>query len=374
MARQRRTFSADFKARVALEAIREQKTINELASEFGVHPNLIREWKKHALDELPQVFSSRKAADEKTQEQERERMFQQIGQLQSELAWLKKKPVWTVEQKRAAIEPAETRLSVRRQCKLLGLSRGSWYYEPVGESEENLRLMRLLDEQYTKTPFYGIKRMTAWLQRQGENVNEKRVRRLLRTMGLMALCPGPKTSQPASAHRIYPYLLREVAITRPDFVWSTDITYIRLARGFGYLVAIMDWFSRYVVAWRLSNSLETHFCLEALEEALEHRTPTIFNTDQGAQFTSLQFTSRLEQKGVQISMDGRGRALDNVFVERLWRSVKWEEVYTHDYQTMQEAWRGLHRYFVFYNRERPHQALGYLTPAEVYFQPELSTR
>ncbi len=259
---------------------------------------------------------------------------------------------------------------MRRQCELLDLNRGSWYDAPVGESEENLRLMRLLDEQYTQTPFYGVKRMTAWLQRQGEVVNEKRVRRLLRMMGLMALYPGPKTSQPAPGHRIYPYLLREVAVTRPDFVWSTDITYIRLARGFGYLVAIMDWFSRYVLAWRLSNSLETHFCLEALEEALEHRRPAIFNTDQGAQFTSLEFTSRLERQGVQISLDGRGRALDNVFVERLWRSVKWEEVYTHDYQTMQEAWRGLYRYFAFYNQEHPHQALGYLTPAEVYFQQQ----
>lgn len=230
--------------------------------------------------------------------------------------------------------------------------------------------MRLLDEQYTRTPFYGVRRMTAWLQRQGELVNEKRVRRLLRMMGLLALYPGPKTSQPAPGHRIYPYLLREVAITHPDFVWSTDITYIRLAHGFGYLVAIMDGFSRYVLAWRLSNSLETHFCLEALDEALAQRTPAIFNTDQGAQFTSLEFTGRLEQQRVRISMDGRGRALDNIFVERLWRTVKWEEVYTHDYQTMQEAWRGLQRYFVFYNRERPQQALGYLTPAEVYFQQQ----
>lgn len=279
---------------------------------------------------------------------------------------------WTVEQKRAAIEPGEPWLSVRRQCELLGLSRGSWHYQPTGESEENLRLMRLRDEQYMQTPFYGVRRMTAWLRRQGELVNEKRVRRLLRTMGLMALYPGPTTSQSAPEHRKYPYLLREVPITRPDFVWSTDITYIRLAHGFGYLVAIMDWFSRYVLAWRLSNSLETHFCLEALEEALEQRKPAIFNTDQGAQFTSADFTSRLERQGVRISMDGRGRALDKVFVERLWRSVKWEEVYTHDYQTMQEAWRGLYRYFAFYNHKRPHQALGYLTPAEVYFQQQRS--
>jgi putative transposase len=275
---------------------------------------------------------------------------------------------WTTDQKRQAIDVGEPRLSVRRQCDLLGLSRGSLQYRPVGESAENLHLMRLLDEQYTRTPFYGVLRMTAWLQRQGYAVNKKRVRRLLRTMGLMATYPSPKTSLPAPAHRIYPYLLREVAITRPDFVWSTDITYIRLTRGFGYLLAIMDWFSRYVLAWRLSNSLETHFCLEAVDEALALRSPVIFNTDQGAQFTSLEFTSRLEQKRIQISMDGRGRALDNIFVERLWRSVKWEAVYTHDYQTMQEAWRGLHRYFVYYNQERPHQALGYRTPAEVYVQ------
>jgi putative transposase len=269
---------------------------------------------------------------------------------------------WTVEQKRQAIEVTELRLSVRRQCDLLGLSRGSWHYRPVGESEENLQLMRLLDEQYTRTPFYGVLRMTAWLQRQGYAVNEKRVRRLLRTMGLMAIYPSPKTSRPAPSHPIYPYLLRGVAITRPDFVWSTDITYIRLAHGFVYLVAIMDWYSCYVLAWRLSNSLETHFCVEALACA----APDIFNTDQGAQFTSAEFTSRLDHKGVRISMDGRGRALDNAFVERLWRSVKWEEVYLNSYHSVRDAWSGLNRYFAYYNHERPHQALAYLTPAEVY--------
>jgi putative transposase len=275
---------------------------------------------------------------------------------------------WTTEQKRSAIEVNEPRVSVRRQCDLLGLSRGSWNYAPRGESEENVQLMRLLDEQYTRTPFYGVLRMTAWLQRQGYAINAKRVRRLLRTMGLMAIYPSPKTSRPAPTHRIYPYLLRGVAITRPNFVWSTDITYIRLAHGFVYLVAIMDWYSRYVLAWRLSNSLETHFCVEALEHALAVTAPEIFNTDQGAQFTSLEFTSRLDQRGVRISMDGRGRALDNAFVERLWRSVKWEEVYMNSYQSVRDAWQGLNRYFVYYNQERPHQALGYLTPAEVYTQ------
>jgi putative transposase len=228
--------------------------------------------------------------------------------------------------------------------------------------------MHLLDEQYTRTPFYGVLRMTAWLQRQGYDVNEKRVRRLLRTMGLMAIYPSPKTSQPAPAHRIYPYLLRGVPITRPNFVWSTDITYIRMQHGFVYVVAIMDWYSRYVLSWHLSNSLETHFCTEALDHALADRTPEIFNSDQGAQFTSLEFTSRLLNKGVRISMDGRGRALDNVFVERLWRAVKWEEVYVNTYHSVHDAWHGLRRYFDFYNHERPHQALGYRTPAEVYAQ------
>jgi putative transposase len=275
---------------------------------------------------------------------------------------------WSVEQKRLAIEVDEPRLSVRRQGDLLGLSRGSWHYTPRAESAENLQLMRLLDEQYTRTPFYGVLRMRAWLQRQGYAVNEKRVRRVLRTRGLMAIYPSPKTSRPAPSHRIYPYLLRGIPIMRPNFVWSTDITYIRLAHGFVYLVAIMDWFSRYVLAWRLSNSLETHFCVEALDHALAGTAPEIFNTDQGAQFTSLEFTSRLDQRGVRISMDGRGRALDNAFVERLWRSVKWEEVYIHSYHSIREAWHGLNRYFAYYNHERPHQALGYQTPAEVHAQ------
>ena len=220
------------------------------------------------------------------------------------------------------------------------------------------------------TPFYGVLRMRAWLQRQGYAVNEKRVRRLLRTMGLMAIYPSPKTSRPTASHQIYPYLLRGVAITRPNFVWSADITYVRLAHGFVYLVAIMDWYSRYVLSWRLSNSLETHFCLEALDQALTGSTPQIFNTDQGSQFTSVEFIRRLDQKGIRISMDGRGRALDNIFVERLWRSVKWEEVYVNPYQSVRDAWHGLNRYFVFYNHERPHQALGYMTPAEVHAQQQ----
>ncbi len=226
--------------------------------------------------------------------------------------------------------------------------------------------MRLLDEQYTKTPFYGVERMTAWLRQQGYAVNPKRVRRLVRLMGLEALYPKPRTSIPVAGARRYPYLLRDRTIQRVNDVWSTDITYIRMHQGFLYLVAVLDWYSRYVLSWQLSNTLDTGFCLEALEDALRFGQPQIFNTDQGGQFTSAAYTGRLEQAGIQISWDGRGRALDNAFVERLWRSVKWEEVYLKDYRTVAEAVSGLERYFQFYNQERLHQALGYQTPAQVY--------
>ncbi len=228
--------------------------------------------------------------------------------------------------------------------------------------------MRRLDEQYTKTPYYGVRRMTACLQREGWEVNGKRVRRLLRLMGLEAIYPKPKLSQPGQGHQTYPYLLRAVKIEQVNQVWSSDITYIRMARGWLYLAAVMDWFSRYVLSWRLSRNLESDFCVEALRDALSRGRPEIFNTDQGSQFTSDSFTGPLKEHGVAISMDGRGRCLDNVFTERLWRSVKYEEVYLKDYQEWAEAQRGLGRYFRHYNHERPHQALEYRTPAEVYRQ------
>jgi putative transposase len=273
-----------------------------------------------------------------------------------------------VEEKRALIEPEHPSLSLARQCELVGLARSSYYYHPVPESEENLLLMRLLDEQYTRTPFYGIQKMTAWLRTQGQEVNHKRVARLLRQMGLMAIYPGPRLSQPGEQPVRYPYLLRGLSIERVNQVWSTDITYIRLQGGFLYLVAIIDWFSRYVLAWRTSITLETAFCLEALDQAFLMARPDIFNSDQGSQFTSCDFTKRLEAAGTRISWDGRGRALDNIFVERLWRSVKYEEVYIKDYQTISDAERGLNAYFQFYNQERLHQALEYQTPVQVYYR------
>jgi putative transposase len=267
------------------------------------------------------------------------------------------------------IERAHSQLSIRQQCELLGLPRATYYYVPVGESAQNLRLMRLIDEQYTKTPFYGCRRMTACLRRppHGYEVNHKRVQRLMQTMGLQAIYPKPRTTIAAKGHQVYPYLLRNLTITRPNQVWSADITYIRMLHGFMYLVAIIDWYSRYVVAWRLSNTLDGRFCLEALDAALAQGQPEIFNTDQGVQFTALAFTSRLKEAEVRVSMDGRGRALDNVFVERLWRTVKYEHVYLREYALVPELEEGLGEYFSFYNEERLHQSLSYLPPAEVHF-------
>jgi putative transposase len=273
----------------------------------------------------------------------------------------------TVDAKRDLIEPDHPQISILRQCELLGLPRSTYYYQSQGESPENLHLMRLLDEQYTETPYYGIRRMTAWLRSQGYEVNHKRVRRLLRTMGLETIYPKPRTTQPHPEHRVYPYLLRDVTPNGVNQVWSTDITYIRLHSGFLYLVAVMDWYSRYVLSWALSITMDVGFCLEALEQALEVAHPEIFNSDQGAQFTSLEFTGRLEAAGIRISMDGRGRALDNVFVERLWRTVKYEEVYLHDYRTPREATQRLAQFFVRYNEHRQHSSLGYQTPAAVYY-------
>jgi putative transposase len=238
------------------------------------------------------------------------------------------------------------------------------YYTPAVEPESNLHLMKLIDEQYTKTPFYGWPRMRIHLKRLGYLVNHKRVRRLMQKMGLQAIYAKPKTTRPCHEHKVYPYLLREVQVCRPDQVWCADITYVRMRQGFMYLVAIMDWFTRYVVAWEISNTLDGQFCVECLRQGMKSGLPEIFNTDQGAQFTASAFISTLQEAGVRISMDGRGRAHDNIFIERLWRTVKYEDIYLRDYANGHELRSGLGRYFRYYNWERPHQSLGYKTPAE----------
>jgi putative transposase len=264
------------------------------------------------------------------------------------------------------IEPHDPTFSLRQQCRLLGLNRSSLYYRPVAESEDNLGLTRLLDEQYTRTPCYGVLRMVAYLRGLGHEVNVKRVRRLLRTLGLDAVYQKPNTSQPNSAHSVYPYLLRGLSIERCDQVWSTDITYVRLASGFVYLMAVIDWYSRYVLGWAIGTTLDADFCIEAVDQILESRRCEIFNTDQGAQFTTPRFTQPLLDKGIKVSMDGRGRALDNIFVERLWRTVKYEYVYLQEIQSVREVRLGLQDFFHFYNHERFHQSLNYRTPAQVY--------
>lgn len=269
--------------------------------------------------------------------------------------------------KRQLIESDHKSISVTRQCELLGISRSSYYYHPIEETSENLELMRLLDEQYLHTPFYGVLRMKEYLNGLGYHVNEKRVRRLLRKMGLMALYPKPKLTKHNKLHEVYPYLLRNVEVIKPNQVWSTDITYIPMKQGFLYLVAIIDWYSRYVLSWGISNSLDVSFCIDALKEALQKDKPEIFNTDQGCQFTSKQFTSILKKESIKISMDGKGRAIDNIFIERLWRNVKYENIYLNEYITGADLFNGLKDYFKFYNYTRKHQSLAYKAPSLVYY-------
>ena len=271
------------------------------------------------------------------------------------------------------IEAGHEKLPLTRQCELASVPRATVYRRidaasrQACEDESDLKLRVLIDEEYTSRPFYGSRRMVVFLRAAGHVVNRKRVQRLMRAMGLAGMAPGPNTSRAHPRHKVYPYLLRGVPVTRPNQVWSTDITYIRLARGFAYLVAIIDWYSRKVLSWRISNSMDASFCVDCLEDALrQHGKPELFNSDQGSQFTSTAFTDVLKREGVAISMDGRGRALDNIFVERLWRNVKYEDVYLKGYANMAELTVGLAQYFAFYNAERPHQSLGYQTPDQVY--------
>lgn len=261
-----------------------------------------------------------------------------------------------------------TDITIARQCDLLGIARSTAYYEPLSRDNNDELIKRRMDEVYTEHPFYGYRRLAVILRNEGYQINGKKVRRLMREMGIQAIYPKPKTSIPDTQHRKYPYLLKDVEINRVNQVWSMDITYIPMRKGFLYLTAVIDWHSRYVLSWRLSNSMETRFCVDALQEALDkYGNPEIFNTDQGAQFTSNAFTGLLEAQGVNISMDGKGRALDNIFVERLWRTVKYEEIYLKDYENGHEAFLELKRYFDFYNSRRPHQSLQYKTPEAVFY-------
>jgi len=279
----------------------------------------------------------------------------------------KKTSLLSADDRKELLDSGDSSLSIRKQCELLGIARSGLYYQRRPEPEYNVRLMNLIDEEFTRHPFMGVEGMTEYLRAKGKHCGYKRIRRLMRKMGLMAVYPKPNTSRPNKQHAIYPYLLKDAVIERPNQVWSVDITYIRLRHGFAYLVAIMDWYSRGVLSWRLSNTMDNSFCCDALDEALKlHGVPEIFNSDQGSQFTSEEFISRLTAKHISISMDGRGRAFDNIFIERLWRSVKYQNVYLKGYETIAEAQEGLAEYFHYYNHERLHMSLGYRKPWDVY--------
>ena len=368
MSNKRKLHPPEFKAKVSLDAIKGMKTSSELASHYQVHPVQISTWKKQAIEHLPEAFTRSNSTKQPPTEQALTApLYEEIGRLKMELDWLKKSRLNSAPSRRLFIEPHHPKLSIARQCSLIGLSRSSYYHTRCGvESEQNLMYMRLIDQQSLRTPFYGSRQMTRWLVSQGHTVNRKRVQRLLRTMGIQGTVPGPHTSRPHPTHKVYPYLLQGLELPGANLVWSTDITYLPMPNGFMYLAAIIDWYSRYVMAWALSNTLDHLFCVSMLEEALQNTHPVIFNTDQGSQFTSAEFSRCLLDREILISMDGRGRALDNVFIERLWRSVKYEDIYLKDYQSVLQLYQGLEKYFHFYNYKRPHSALAGLTPAHVH--------
>lgn len=285
------------------------------------------------------------------------------------MSWigLKKNLTLSLEVKRNLIEPGISQLGIQKQCSLIELNRSSYYYSPIGVSQEELEIMAQIDRIYTNCPFYGVRKITEELKRHGSFCNHKRIWRLMQIMGIQALMPKKNLSKPRKDHSIYPYLLKGVEIKISNQVWSSDITYLPLYKSFAYLVAVIDWFSKYVLSWELSNTLDVYFCLEALDKALRKGKPEIFNTDQGSQFTSKIFSETIRGNEIKMSMDSKGRALDNIFIERLWRSLKYEDIYLKDYRSFSELREGLNNYFDFYNNKRIHQSLNYKTPAEIYF-------
>ena len=368
MATKRRRFTAQFKAKVATEALRGDRTIQAIAGKHEVHPNQVSGWKRQAQAGLEEVFAGATSRRQKDHEATIHDLHAKIGRIdRGARFFITRARALSRPERLTMIEREHQSLSVSRQCRLLGVSRSTLYYRPLGESAATLKLMRRIDELYLKYPFYGSRQMVRHLAREGVAVGRHRVRRLMRLLGLEAIYRKPRTSVANPEHRVYPYLLRGLTIERPNQVWCADITYIPVQGGFLYLVAIMDWASRRVLAWRLSNTMDTEFCLAALAEALEsYGIPEIFNTDQGSQFTSIAFTGLLETAGIRCSMDGRGRCLDNVFIERLWRSLKYEAVYLHDLEDGFKAQRVIAQWIGFYNEQRPHSALAGRTPAEAY--------
>ena len=363
--RPRRNHSAEFKAKVALAAVRGDRTLSELASQFDVHPNQITQWKTQLLDRAAQLFGAGTGQAEKPVDMKV--LHVKIGELALENDFLEAALTKAGLPGARAMIDRDHKLPLAREAKAVGISRGSIYYRPRSVGEAGLGLMRRIDELHLEYPFAGSRMMRGLLRQEGLSSGRRHIATLMRRMGIEALYRKPNTSRRRPGHTVYPYLLHGLEVSRPNQVWAMDITYIPMARGFVYLAAVMDWHSRKVLAWRVSVTMDTDFCVEALEESLgRHGAPEIFNTDQGSQFTSDAFTGLLKANGIQISMDGKGSWKDNVFVERLWKSVKYEEVYLRAYESVPEARTGLGRYFEFYNAGRPHSSLGGMTPNQFF--------
>ncbi|HFD1171301.1 TPA: IS3-like element ISKpn11 family transposase, partial [Klebsiella pneumoniae] len=355
--RPRRNHSPAFKAKVALAAIRGEQTLVELSQQFDVHANQIKQWKDQLLDGATGVFGDEAKAEPAGPTVDVKTLHAKIGELTLENDFLGRSARQSGIAGRKEMIDRTHKLSVARQARLLGFSRGSVYYSPRQVSDGDLDLMRRIDELHLDYPFAGSRMLQGLLRGEGTEVGRLHVATLMKKMGIEAIYRRPNTSKPAPGHKIYPYLLRKLAVTRPNQVWAMDITYVPMARGFVYLCAVVDWFSRRVLSWRLSITMEADFCIEAVEDALaRYGKPEIFNTDQGSQFTSIDFTAVLKKAEIAISMDGKGAWRDNVFVERLWRSIKYEEVYLHAYKTVSEARAGIGRYLAFYNSRRPHSS------------------
>ncbi|WP_167659785.1 IS3 family transposase [Brucella pseudogrignonensis] len=366
--RPRRNHSPAFKAKVTLAAIRGEQTLLELSQQFDVHANQIKQWKDQLLEVATVVFGDEAKTEPTGPTVDVKTLHAKIGELTLENDFLGRSARQGGIAERKEMIDRTPKLSLARQAKLLGFSRSSVYYSPRPVSDGDLALMRRIDELHLEYPFAGSRMLQGLLKGEGLEVGRLHVATLMKKMGIEAIYRRPNTSKPAPGHKIYPYLLRKLAVTRPNQVWAMDITYIPMARGFVYLCAVVDWFSRRVLSWRLSITMEADFCIEALDEArVRYGKPEIFNTDQGSQFTSIDFTNVLKKAEIAISMDGKGAWRDNVFVERLWRSIKYEEVYIHAYKTVSEARAGIGRYLTFYNSRRPHSSLDRQTPDQVYF-------
>ncbi|MCE8530523.1 IS3 family transposase [Ruegeria pomeroyi] len=366
--RPRRNHSPAFKAKVAVAAIKGEKTLIELAQDFDVHPNQIKQWRDQLLEGTTGVFGEAPKSDPETTI-DVETLHAKIGELTLENGFFvrRARQGGSVAERKKMIDPT-AKLSVSRQATVLGISRGSVYYKPRPVLDTNLKLMHRIDKLHMEFPFAGSRMLQGLLVQEGFKVGRLHVATLMKRVGIEALYRKPNTSKPAPGHKIYPYLLRKLPITRPNQVWAMDITYIPMARGYIYLAAVLDWFTRRVLAWRVSITLEADFCIEAVEEALaRHGAPELFNTDQGSQFTSTGFIKVLAARKIKISMDGKGAWRDNVFVERLWRTIKYEEVYLRAYASVAEARVGIGRYLGFYNSRRPHSSLDGRTPDQAYF-------